>query len=343
MEIQEIVKKFFGENHNFFIEKNEIGHINTTYFLKGKEGSYVLQKFNTHIFEDPEIIVENMTKLADHLEKKDYPYAILRPKLTLKGKPLVIADNGVWRVIPMIEHAQCIETVESPEQAYKVAKFIGEFHSYVYDLNVEGLKEPIPGFINFKKRMVDYKMAINNASPKRKELALEAINMVEKWKEIPEKWIEITSKDGFPKRLIHADPKISNILLDENDKNKPIAIIDLDTLMPGTILYDFGDMVRSYTNIRDEDDPTPDNFSKDNYEAIKKGFMEPLNDKLTTHELDNFDLAGATVVYIQAVRFLTDFLNGDVYYSVKRENHNLDRTMNQLNLLKGILDTTNII
>ena len=341
--MQEIVKKFFGDNTNFFLEKNEIGHINTTYFLKDKEESFVLQKFNTNIFESPEVIVENMTKLADHLEAKKYPHAILRPKKTVKGKSLVEAENGVWRVIPLIENTQCIETVESPEQAYQVAKFIGEFHSYVYDLNVEGLKEPIPGFIDFAKRMRDYQQAINNASPKRKERALEAINMVEKWKSIPEKWIEITSKEGFPKRLIHADPKISNILLDANDKNKPVAIIDLDTLMPGTILYDFGDMVRSYTNTRDEDDPTPNNFSKENYEAIKKGFMEPLQDKLTKQELENFDLAGATVVYIQAVRFLTDFLNGDVYYAVKREDHNLDRTMNQLNLLKGILDSTHVI
>lgn len=341
--MQNIVEKFFGKDSKFTLEKNEIGHINTTYFLRDKQGSFVLQKFNTNIFEQPEVIVENMNKLADHLEKKNYPHAILRPKQTVKGDYLVAAESGIWRVIPLIENSQCIETVKSPEQAYQVAKFIGEFHSYVYDLDVTGLKEPIPGFINFKKRMVDYQVAINNASPKRKERALEAITLVEKWKNIPEKFIEITSKEGFPKRLIHADPKISNILLSADDENKPIAIIDLDTLMPGTILYDFGDMVRSYTNTRDEDDPTPNNFSKENYEAIKRGFMEPLQDKLTQQELDNFDLAGATVVYIQAVRFLTDFLNGDVYYTVKREDHNLDRTMNQLNLLKGILEATQVI
>ena len=341
--MEQIVKKFFGKDTNFKLEKNEIGHINTTFFLRDKEGSFVLQKFNTNIFENPEVIVENMTKLADHLEAKGYPHAILRPKKTVKkGKSLVYSDTGVWRVIPLIENTQCIETVENPKQAYEVAKFIGEFHSYVCDLNVEGLKEPIPGFIDFAKRMRDYAQAINNASPKRKEKALEATNLVEEWKWIPEKWIKVTSKEGFPKRLIHADPKISNILLDAKDKYKPVAIIDLDTLMPGTILYDFGDMVRSYTNTRDEDDPTPNNFSKENYEAIKKGFLEPLQDKLTKQELENFDLAGATVVYIQAVRFLTDFLNGDVYYAVKRENHNLDRTMNQLNLLKGILEATHI-
>ncbi|MGV4529211.1 phosphotransferase enzyme family protein [Ornithobacterium rhinotracheale] len=341
--MEEIVKKFFGKDADFGLQKNEMGHINTTYVLRDAQGAYVLQKFNTNIFEQPEVIVENMLKLADHLEAKKYPHAILRPKKTVRGDYLVEGENGVWRVIPFIENTQCIETVESPEQAYEVAKFIGEFHSYVCDLDVEGLKEPIPGFINFAKRMQDYEQSLNNATPNRKELALEAITIVEELKEIPKKWLEITSQDGFPKRLIHADPKISNILLSADDKNKPVAVIDLDTLMPGTILYDFGDMVRSYTNTRDEDDPTPNNFSKENYEAIKKGFLENLKDKLTPQELENFDLAGATVVYIQAVRFLTDFLNGDVYYAVKRENHNLDRTMNQLNLLKGILDATHVV
>ena len=142
--------------------------------------------------------------------------------------------------------------------------------------------------------------------------------------------------NSLPIRVIHADPKISNIRFDK--ENKAIAVIDLDTMMNGTILYDFGDMIRSYTNNAEEDNGwVKDHFNAENYVAVKEGFLFYLKDTLTPIELENLDYAAQLIIYIQAIRFLTDFLNDDIYYSTKYKLQNLDRTKNQINLLKGLL------
>ncbi|WP_449397500.1 phosphotransferase [Chryseobacterium wanjuense] len=143
-------------------------------------------------------------------------------------------------------------------------------------------------------------------------------------------------KNGIlPSRIIHADAKISNILF--NKEYHPIAVIDLDTVMISSILYDFGTMIQSYTNNTEEDDgKAENNFNPEIYTAVKKGFLFYLNEKLTPEELENLDYAAQVAIYIQAIRFLTDYLDGSKYYSIKYPEHNLDRTKNQIELLKGL-------
>ncbi|MEF9479228.1 phosphotransferase [Chryseobacterium sp. 1B4] len=143
-------------------------------------------------------------------------------------------------------------------------------------------------------------------------------------------------KNGhIPKRIIHADVKISNLLFDR--KYRPLAVIDLDTTMISTILYDFGTMIQSYTNITHEDDGSArNNFNPEMYKAVKEGFLFHLKDKLTTTETESLDYAAQVAIYIQELRFLTDYLNGSIYYATKYPEHNLDRTKNQLELLKGL-------
>ncbi|MDN5395944.1 MAG: aminoglycoside phosphotransferase family protein [Chryseobacterium sp.] len=183
--------------------------------------------------------------------------------------------------------------------------------------------------------MQDYQTSLQNASEDLLENAAPEIEMMNELMSLPQKWIEMERDHLLPKRIIHGDPNVRNILFDST--SKPLAVIDLDTVTVSTILYDFGDMARSYTNTLDEDLKTAENnFNPHMYRTVKDGFLLYLKKKLSFDELENLDYAAQTVIYIQAIRFLTDYLNGSTYYSTKYAEHNLDRTRNQLQLLKGL-------
>ena len=222
----------------------------------------------------------------------------------------------------------------STEIAFEASKCLSEFYKIVNQKTIL-LEETLPDFINFEKRINNFKTALNQET-ERKKLAESEINFILDHLSLLQKWTELQNSNSLPLRVIHADPKISNILF--NKENKAIAVIDLDTMMNGTILYDFGDMIRSYTNNAEEDNGwVKDNFNAENYVAVKEGFLFYLKDTLTPIELENLDYAAQLIIYIQAIRFLTDFLNDDIYYSTKYKLQNLDRTKNQINLLKGLL------
>ncbi|MDO5614969.1 MAG: aminoglycoside phosphotransferase family protein, partial [Cruoricaptor ignavus] len=219
--------------------------------------------------------------------------------------------------------------------AYESARLLSEFYFCLNQENNLEIKETLPGFIDFQKRLNDYKIALENAKKELKQKAKSEIDYTHQHLQLPEKWIDLDAQNLLPKRLIHADPKISNLLFSQDEK--AIAVIDLDTVMHAPILYDFGDMVRSYTNKTDEDDADfHDNFDANIFVKIKQGFLNHLEKMLTPLEIELTDYAAQVVIYIQAVRFLTDYLNGSIYYSTNYDEHNLDRTKNQINLLKGL-------
>lgn len=337
MKMNEIVSSFLGDS-NYQVEENFSGHINNTFFITDEKGHYVLQKINTAIFTEPEVIIENMLAVAKHLEKKNYDKPIIKPLKNKEGQYLTYHNDECWRMIPFFEESQNFMTALNAEQAEAAAECLSDFHAHTYDLDVNDFQEPIVGFINFKNRLTTFQEALENASPERKETAKEEIKFLQDNQSFLDEWIALVEENALPARMIHADPKISNYLFKEEDEMQALALIDWDTLMPGTILYDFGDMVRSFTNQKEEDDPTLGNvFSSEYYEALKKGFLANLSDKLEAVELENLDLAAKTVIYVQAMRFLTDYLNGDVYYKTHRPNQNLDRTRNQIHLLQGLM------
>ncbi len=302
------------------------GHINSTFQISHSGRQYVLQKINRNIFPNPEAIVANGLAVANHLKDKDYPHAIVTPLQFADGEYL---HNGEWRLFDFVENSAIYEKVNTAQQAFAAAKFLGEFHAYLQDFTVHELQETLPGFLDFESREQQFQAALKTAAGGRSLSAKDEIEFIENHRYLLDEWSAL----DLPKRAIHADPKISNFLFDKND-GKILALIDWDTLMPGSILYDFGDMVRSYTNLRDEDDPTVgNNFSPAHYEALKDGFLYHLKPSLSAVEIGNMELAAQIIVYIQAMRFLTDYLNGDVYYKVNRAEHNLHRTRNQINLL----------
>ncbi|MDV3949095.1 serine kinase [Elizabethkingia anophelis] len=328
------------ENKVSIIPIND-GHINTTLRVDINDNDtqqYILQKINHHIFRKPEVIMHSIDVVNKHLQSAGYEYEILETVPNLEGEFLTIDDKkDYWRMTKFIPNTYCVTKVKDRNQAYEAAKTLSVFYSKILNLDPNLIESSIPGFIDFEKRINDYKTALENASEERKNKASEEINFVDQYLNLPDLFIKNQKDGSFPLRIVHADPKISNVLFDSNT-HKGRSVIDLDTLMPATILYDFGDMVRSYTNLKEEDDPNPENvFSREYYDAVKEGFLSHTSGSLTTAEIDNLDYAGQVVVFIQAVRFLTDFLNGDTYYKTKYPSHNLDRTKNQTNLLKELL------
>jgi len=339
----DILKTFIpvADEKKVSITPNNLGHINTTLKVEinlEEKQVFILQKINHQIFRKPEVIMNSIDVVNKHLKNNDYPYEILEIIPNLNGNFLSIdEEGGYWRMTKFIPNTYCVTKVDNKEQAFEAAKTLSVFYSKILDLDHSLIESSIPGFIDFEKRVNDYKKALEKASEERKNLAKDEISFVEEHIGLQDNFIENQKNGDFPTRIVHADPKISNVLFDEST-HKGKSVIDLDTLMPATILYDFGDMVRSYTNLREEDDPNPDNvFSREYYQAVKDGFMSHISSSLSIKEKENLDYAGQVVVFIQAVRFLTDFLDGDKYYKTNYPMHNLDRTRNQINLLKELL------
>ncbi|WP_415328124.1 phosphotransferase enzyme family protein [Chryseobacterium sp. MMS23-Vi53] len=337
MEIKNIIHQFINtENYTFYPIDN--GLINSTYVLENYENGkkYILQKINSSVFKNPSNIILNHLRVNCLLRANNYEMEIIEPIPSSMQEFLVHDINEQsWRLQNFIDESTTFIKGPSLEIAYKAAKAFSHFLDCINTDELIDIKETLPNFINFEKRISDYKKALQNADSDLIERAKKDIHLTNDFLSLPEKWIELIKNQNLPKRIIHADPKISNILFDEN--NEPIAVIDLDTVMISTILYDFGDMIRSYCNITDEDDGiTENNFDSEIFNAVKKGFLSHLEEKLTTTELENLEYAAQVVIYIQAVRFLTDYLNGNIYYSTKYREHNLDRTRNQLRLLEGL-------
>lgn len=335
MELKKIISAFIGEQ-DFSVSEIDNGLINHTFLVETESGKYILQRINTDVFKNPEAIVENHFSINSVLKKNGYTRKIIDLISTKNGGFLFKDDFGKsWRMTNFIENSVTHLKVPNPEIAFESAKCFSEFYSA---LNSEtlNLKETLPDFINFEKRISDYQNALKNTSEERKFNAENEIKFINSNLDLPEIWIDLQNKNALPKRVIHADPKISNILFDKN--GSAVAVIDLDTVMNSTLLYDFGDMVRSYCNLTDEDDANlQKNFSNEIYDSVKKGFLFYLENLLSETEKKHLNYAPKVVIYIQGLRFLTDYLNGNIYYSVKYENHNLDRARNQINLLGNIL------
>ncbi|MGC5745546.1 phosphotransferase enzyme family protein [Chryseobacterium sp. NFX27] len=337
MELKQIVAGYTG-TEDCTVTPIANGLINTTYLVEDpdSEEKFILQKFNTQVFQFPEVITRNHILINRMLENGNYPLQLVKPKESLSGHYILKDEHGEsWRMLSFIEDTRTFFKIPDIKTAYESAKAVGCFLNTVNPEHLPDIQSPIPDFINFEKRILDYQSSLRYANEDLLKDAGPEIETMNGLLFLPQKWIEMEKNGLLPKRIIHGDPNVRNILFDEN--SRPLAVIDLDTVTVSTILYDFGDMARSYTNTLDEDNGYADhNFNPHIYRTVKDGFLLYLKDKLTFEELENLDYAAQTVIYIQAIRFLTDYLTGNKYYSTRYTEHNLDRTRNQLELLKGL-------
>ncbi len=324
------------------------GHINDTFRFSIEENGeahfYVLQRINHEVFKEPEKVMDNIQTIALFLKggKKlsssfhpftGYPKKVLSPIPTTEGKLFFKDDSNLyWRIFPYIQNSYSIETVQTEEQAYLAASAFGEYLNALKTLNVESLHYTIPNFHNGVRRLDTFKSILKNAVSKRLDKSKREIEQILKHQAI---FPKIASM-GFPLRVTHNDTKINNVLFDKTTQ-KPSAIIDLDTVMPGIVLSDFGDMVRTFTTsvAEDEADFALVEMRRNIYTALYEGFLTEMKD-LTSLERNHLFDGAKWIVLMQGLRFLTDYLEGDVYYKTSYEDHNLVRTKNQLALFDSM-------
>ncbi|MBC7774436.1 MAG: aminoglycoside phosphotransferase family protein, partial [Phycisphaerae bacterium] len=278
----------------------------------------------------------NTLRVCQHLEKQDYPYQIAAPLPALDGTYLQKdADGNYWRTFPFIENSFAPEGIFDPHIAYEAARAYGAFARALRDFPADSLAETIPGFHDTDQRWQAFLKTLEEDPAQRVAGTRPEIEAIFAAKPIFDKISRLKKLGELPLRVAHNDTKAGNVLFDLNT-HKALAVIDLDTVMPGTLLSDFGDMVRTFAPDCTEDEPTSPNLRSDVLEALTKGFLEETEGFITKTEKENLILGAAWIVGEQALRFLTDWLVGDVYYKINSPEHNLVRARNQLLLLETL-------
>ncbi len=312
------------------------GLIHKTFLVEAMNDTfYVLQGVNTHVFSNPNLVVMNQLRIAQFLAKKGYPKFCLTLVKNADQNYLLQDHKGqTWRMFHAIHPSKSLDVLTKHAQAFEAAKALSEFHSYLLDFPKDQLHESIPGFLDFKKRRKDYRHSLKVAIPYRLTQANDLIQKLVEHEGILNRYLQLLPK--LPLRIIHADPKLSNFLFNESGEDV-CAIIDWDTIMVGSILYDFGDMIRSFCQVGTEDSQQKKAFNPQILRELLNGYFEgTMNNYLSDLERENILLGAKAVMYIQGLRFLSDYLIGDQYYWVEDENHNLRRARNQLQMLEEI-------
>lgn len=315
------------------------GLINKTWKVSSTAGNFILQSINKQVFTSPEHIAHNHEVLSAYLQQKYPDYLLVTPVLTADGRAMICTDSGdYFRLFRFVENSHTVDAITKPEEGYEAAKQFGKFTRLLSDLDTTHLKHTLPDFHNLPLRYYQYKDALTFANPERLNAAKQAIDAVDQGRDIVETFEKLVMNNTITPRTIHHDTKISNVLFDDNDLG--ICVIDLDTVMPGLYISDVGDMLRTYLSPTTEEDKDFDQITirEDFFRAIYAGYMEEMGDILTDEEKTYFLFAGKFMIYMQALRFLTDFLNNDVYYKVAYPGHNLVRAENQLTYLHKFID-----
>lgn len=317
------------------------GHINTTFMIKTENGSYSLQQINTKIFTNVEGLMSNIDKVTEHIMKKaikngEDPHRATLNFLTnvTTGKKYALLGDHAYRMYEYIGEVFTIETMENPENFYSAGLGFGGFAKVLSDFDAGQLVETIVNFHNTPSRYRDFKKAIEFNYHGRLAGVKKEVAFVKARKDFMSLFTNKLENGDLPLRVTHNDTKINNILFDA-ETGAPAAVIDLDTVMPGSYLYDFGDAIRSGAThaAEDEQDLSKVDFDLGLYEQFTKGYLEACGDSLTPMEVKMLPYASIMLTLECGMRFLTDHLNGDTYFKVHRENHNLDRARTQFKLV----------
>lgn len=312
------------------------GLINRTYLLLplfGKE-KYILQNINTAVFNQPQVIADNLKLISNYLTVNYPDYLFIKPIPTLNGEEMALVNDEYWRMLPYVENTNSFEVLIDPGQAFEAAKQFGKLSRLLNHFDTKLLRPTIPGFHNLNLRFEQFKTALNTTSEELKANALNQIQDAFNHEYILTYFNSYASGIGFPDRVMHHDTKISNVLLDK-ETNHGVCVIDLDTIMPGKFISDLGDMMRTYLCAfsENETDLSKINIRIPYFEATIKGYLSEMKSILTATEKELILFSGKYIIYMQALRFLTDFLNGNIYYPVSYATQNLDRAKNQFKLL----------
>jgi hypothetical protein len=314
------------------------GLINSTWVLKDHSGTtgYILQRINHRVFKHPEDIDHNLRVIGLHLEKFHPDYLFAGPYQPAGGNTLFKSAVGeYYRMFPFVSGSRSLDVVSRPEQAYEASRSFARFSMMLNDLDLSLLRETLPHFHDLGLRYRHFERAVKKADPVLLERAAGEIVFLQSHKGYVQELERLKQSEAFPRRVMHHDTKISNILFDKADK--ALCVIDLDTVMPGYFVSDVGDMMRTYLPpVSEEEQDLSTVVARPEYfEAIVSGYLNGMEGGLTSLEQQQFLFAGRFMIYMQALRFLSDFLEGNVYYGARYEGHNLLRAQNQICLLES--------
>lgn len=335
--LDDILRAFGLDATKYTTEKFGNGLINSTWRVTNNAGAdeFVLQQINKAVFKDPYAIAQNIRKIDQYLSQQFPGYLFVPALPALNGDYLVkYTDNQYYRLMPYVKDSVSLDTVQTPREAFEAARQFARFTAQLSEFDVNGLKYTLPDFHHLSARYTQFLRAVQGASNARLTDAADAITKARLYQDIALQHQSIISEALLPLRVIHHDTKISNILFDQ--QHKGLCVIDLDTVMPGYYISDVGDMMRTYLSPANEEeqDLSLVEVREDLFAAIVKGYFMEMGAVLTDTEKNMFVYAGKFMIYMQALRFLTDYLNNDIYYGAQYPQHNLTRAKNQFILLE---------
>nr|WP_199158187.1 aminoglycoside phosphotransferase family protein [Pedobacter sp. ASV2] len=335
----EVLKAYGYTKENVNIKQIGSGLINRTYLLSPLTGEqkYILQNINTDVFKNPNAIANNLKAIADYLAKTYPDYLFIKPVATINGDEMAHVHHEYWRMLPFVANSVSLDVLTDPKQAYEAAKQFGKLSRLLNHFDAKTLEPTIPGFHDLALRYEQFTAALNQTSKQLKGLAKAEIDSALDHKYILDYYNSFAHSTDFPDRVMHHDTKISNVLLKANTF-EGICVIDLDTIMPGKFISDLGDMMRTYLCAfsENETDLSKIKIRLPYFEATVKGYLSEMKSILTETEKELILFSGRYIIYMQALRFLTDFLNGSIYYPINYPEQNLDRAKNQFKLLSEL-------
>ena len=347
--VEEIARHFQVPGAFRSAEPYGSGHINDTYRalydLDGTTVPFIYQRINHDVFKNPVPLMDNVHRVTSHqrtkLEEAGVP-DLRRRVLTLipsgEGKPYWQDGEGnVWRAYVFISEATTFDVPQNPSHASEAARAFGEFQGQLVDLPGERLVETIPDFHNTPKRFEAFVRAVESDPENRAAGVAGEIDFILKREDVARSLLEMHEQGRLPERFVHNDTKVNNVMLDDRT-GEGICIVD--TVMPGLVAYDFGDMVRTTVSPTEEDetDLSRIHIEMPLFRGLAEGYLDSAHAFLTGEERATLVFGGKLITFEQAIRFLTDHLEGDVYYKIHRQGHNLDRCRTQIKLVECILD-----
>ncbi len=341
----ELLNAFTFEGELVEIKQLHDGHINNTYVFdfndNGKIRSYLVQVLNTYVFKQPEALMENVVGVTNHIRKViianggDPERECLTVYPAKSGKPYYIDSEGnFWRCYNFITNAHSCQTVESDEVCFNAAKAFGKFQCMLADYPGETLCETIPNFHNTESRFADFKKAVADNLSGRADTVKDDIEFAFAREADCSVLVDLLKKGELPLRVTHNDTKLNNVLFD-NETNEGVCVVDLDTVMPGLSLYDFGDSIRFAANTatEDEKDLSKVSINLDLFRTYTLGYLSTAGESLTAKEIEYLPFSAKLMTLECGMRFLGDFINGDVYFKTAYPEHNLDRCHTQFTLV----------
>jgi Ser/Thr protein kinase RdoA (MazF antagonist) len=341
--ISSVLAEYGLDHKEIIVETLTSGLINRTWKVTKGNQSFILQKINHHVFKKPMELADNIRMIDQYLMEHSPSYLFVSPIKSVQQKELVHdAHEGYFRLFPFVAGSHTIDVVSSPEQAYEASLQFGKFTKLLSKFNADKLHITIPDFHNLTLRYHQFEDSLKNGNAERIKQSAEFIAEIKKHYHIVDAYEKVKVDSQIRHRVTHHDTKISNVLF--NDQSKGLCVIDLDTVMPGYFISDVGDMMRTYLSPANEEEK---DFCKievreDFFRAIVQGYLSCMHDELTSIEKQLILYAGSFLIYMQTLRFLTDYFNNDSYYGARYEEQNFVRAVNQLSLLKGLEDKSDL-